>query len=128
MKKGVITFKHKGNFINTERFMKKTLRRDYMRILRQYGEKGVEMLAAATPVDTGKTASSWNYKIIDDGATIHITWNNSNDNDGVSVVMLLVYGHGLSNGGYVPGNDFVTPVMKDLLQEMAKKAWREVTK
>ena len=126
--KSPIVIKHKGNFKKTERFMKKALKHNYMQILHRYGVEGVRLLQEVTPKDSGVTASSWNYKIYDDGKVIHLTWNNTNENNGVSVIILLMYGHGLANGGYVPGNDFVSPAMQPLLQDLANKAWREVTK
>jgi len=126
--KSPIAIKHKGNFKKTETFYKRSLRRDYMHIIERYGKEGVLILQSATPVDSGETAASWNYKIYDDGNAIHVTWNNTNENDGVNIVLLLIYGHGLPNGGYIQGNDFVTPAIQPLLQELARKAWRGVTK
>ena len=128
MSKSIITITHKGNFSRTEKFMNRALRRNYRQILERYGQRGVEILQSVTPRDTGKTAASWYYEIYDDGKAVHLSWFNSNENHGVSIVLLLLYGHGLQNGGYVQGNDFVTPAMQPLLNELAKKAWREVTK
>lgn len=126
--KSPIAIKHKGNFKKTEKFMRRALKRNYMSILHRYGQRGVDILRAVTPVDSGETAASWSYSIYDDGEKIHLSWNNSNESDGVNVVILLVYGHGLANGGYVPGNDFVTPAIQPLMQDLANKAWRGVTK
>lgn len=126
--KGLITVKHKGNFNKSEKFMKNALRRNYMQILRQYGDLGVQILQEATPKDSGETASSWNYKIYETKDSIRIAWNNTNENNGVNIAILLIYGHALKNGGYVQGNDFVTPAMRPLMQELADKAWRGVTK
>jgi hypothetical protein len=126
--KSPIAIKHKGSFRKTEKFMKRTLRHNYMSILQRYGQQGVEILQSVTPKDTGETAASWYYEIYNDGKAVHLSWFNSNENNGVSVVILLLYGHGLQNGGYVPGNDFVTPAIQPLLDDLARKAWREVTK
>ena len=124
----IIRITHKGSFRKTETFMKRTLKHNYMQILDRYGKRGVEILQNATPKDSGVTADSWYYEIYNDGKAVHLSWFNSNENNGVSVVILLLYGHGLQNGGYVQGNDFVTPAIQPLLNELANKAWREVTK
>ena len=73
----MITIKQKGNFNNTENFLKRAKKADYVRILEKYGKEGVAALASATPMDSGETANSWSYtiKITKNGSTIH--WSNS---------------------------------------------------
>ena len=124
----IITVKHKGSFRNTEKFFNRTLRRDYMAVLHKYGQRGVEALAAATPKDSGITADSWGYEIEQRSGQVSIVWTNHNENQGVNIAILIIYGHGLHNGGYVQGNDFVTPALQPIMDEMAKQVWREVTK
>lgn len=123
-----ITVKHKGNFNNTQKFMKRVQKREYLKELDNYGQLGVELLRQATPVDSGETANSWSYKIEERNDSVAISWHNSNSVDGIPIVTLLVYGHGTNGGGYVQGNDFVTPIMKPLLEEIDKKIWKGVTK
>lgn len=125
---GMITFKHKGSFSNTEKFFNRVLRKEYRNILAAYGELGVQILKNATPVDTGATRDAWNFEIEDKNGIVTLAWTNSNENEGINVALLLIYGHGLQNGGYVVGDNFVDPVIKPLMQDLANKAWREVTK
>lgn len=42
--------------------------------------------------------------------------------------MLIQYGHGTKNGGYVSGVDFINPAIKSVMDKMADSIWREVTK
>ena len=42
--------------------------------------------------------------------------------------MLLEYGHGTRNGGYIEGIDFVNPALRPIFDKMAGDAWEEVTK
>ena len=49
----------RGNFRNTEKFLSNAKNIDIGRILDKYGSMGVDALAAATPIRTGKTAASW---------------------------------------------------------------------
>ena len=119
---------HKGSFKNTERLFDKALRRDYLNVLNKYGEQGVNALRAATPVNSGITADSWSYEIHNDGKTASISFNNSSENNGCNVVVLLMYGHGTNNGGYVQANNFVDPALEGLFGQMADEAWKEVTK
>lgn len=124
----MITFKHKGSFKNTEEFMNRSLKREYKKILNEYGKMGVELLASQTPVDTGVTASSWNYGIEEEKGKVTLFWTNSNENQGAVIVLLLIYGYGLQNGSYVQGTDFVSPAMRPFFKAIADKSWKEVTR
>jgi hypothetical protein len=126
--KSMFNVKHRGSFLNTDCFFHRTLKREYIPILEQYGRLGVDLLKEATPSLTGETAGAWDYHIEEGDGKVRIVWTNSNNNDGVNVALLIIYGHGLQNGSYVQGNDFVTPVMRPMFTELADKAWREVTK
>lgn len=126
--KSIITVKQHGSFRRTSRFMKKALRQDYLKVLDDYGQLGVQLLADHTPTASGETAAAWSYKILPGDGMIRLAWYNSHENDGVNVAILIIYGHAVQNGSYVEGNDFVTPAMRPLLDELAKRAWREVTK
>lgn len=124
----MIIIRHKGNFDKTEKWYDRMLRRDHMRILNEYGERGVAALKAATPVDSGITADSWSYEIKQDDKKITIAFNNSSESNGCNIVILLMYGHGTKNGGYVQANDFVNPVLEPIFKDLADAAWREVKK
>ena len=95
-------------------------------ILNKYGNEGVELLASATPIDSGKTASSWSYDIENQGNTYSITFTNSNINNGVNIAIILQYGHGTRNGGYVQGRDYINPIMKQTFDELVEELTKEV--
>ena len=124
----MITVKHKGNFNNFERFRNRVLRREYLNIISSYAIRGVEALKEATPSDSGETANSWDYEIeVADGITT-LWFTNSHEENGVNVAILLIYGHGTRNGGYVEGIDFVSPALAPIFQDLANAMWKEVTK
>lgn len=120
-------FKHRGNFNRTEKFLNRMRGERYLNILDRYGQEGVNALAAATPVDSGKTASCWTYQIERSVDKTTISWTNTNVNDGANVAILLQYGHGTGTGGYVQGLDYINPAMRPIFEKIAKEAWREVT-
>lgn len=122
-----ISFTHKGNFSKTERFFNALLNRDYMNVLDQYGREGVQALSAATPRDTGLTAGSWDYEITRGSDQTSITFTNSNVHNGVNIAIILQYGHGTRNGGYVVGRDYINPALRPIFDRIADAAWREVT-
>jgi len=124
----MIRFRHKGDFKKTMSFFEHILRADYMRVLKRYGEEGVKALAAATPVDTGKTASQWRYEILQGRGRVSICFHNDHVNDGVNIAIILQYGHGTGTGGYVQGIDYINPAIAPVFNHMADAAWREVVK
>lgn len=128
MSKSSVTFKQTGKFTKTIKFFNHCLNRDYLNVLDKYGQKGVEALREATPVDTGLTADSWTYDIVSDGKTSKISWYNTNtvtNKTGYefNIAVLLRYGHGTRNGGWVEPNDFITPAMRPIFQQIADEAW-----
>lgn len=124
----MIIIRQKGNFRKTERWFDRMLKRDYLSILSKYGEEGVRALRAATPVDSGITADSWRYEIEDTGKSVALAFHNDSESNGCNIVVLLMYGHGTRNGGYVKANNFVAPALEPLFKKMADSAWKEVTK
>ena len=125
-----LVVKQKGEFKNFERFLQKDRRlKALKKTLDKFGQRGVEALASATPVRTGKTAASWSYDVVINDSGVSIHWYNDNlANDGTPVVKLLVRGHGTRNGHYVRGNNFVTPAIQPIFDEIAEEAWAEVIK
>ncbi len=124
----IITFKHTGNFGKTTSFLNRVRKMDYKSILEKYGQAGVDALAAATPVSTGVTASSWSYEIIHEDGRSTIYWNNSNIQNGVPIAVILQYGHGTKNGGFVQGRDYINPAMQKVFDSIASDAWKEVSR
>lgn len=123
----MISFRHRGNFRKTERLLEKSIGRDYKSVLEKYGEKGVEMLAANTPKDSGQTAASWRYSLEERNGYLSVVWFNSNMHKGVNIAIILQYGHGTGSGGYVEGRDYINPALQPIFDAMADAAWKEVT-
>lgn len=124
----MITFRHKGDFSRTKRFMERAKEAVRLGDLDKFGREGVAALASATPVDSGLTASSWNYEIEHRKGLSRITFNNSNIQNGVPIAIILQYGHGTRNGGWVQGRDYINPAIQPIFDKMANQAWKEVTK
>ena len=124
----MISFRHKGDFSKLTRFLERAKEVVHLGCLDKYGREGVAALASATPVDTGLTADSWYYKITNDGQSAKVTFYNSNIQNGVPIAIILQYGHGTRNGGWVQGQDYINPVVQPIFDKLANEAWREVTK
>lgn len=124
----MISFKHTGDFSKTTKFLERAKRGDYLKVLDKYGKEGVKALSSATPVDSGTTANSWSYKIEKGNGSAKISFLNSNVNKGVPIAIILQYGHGTRNGGYVQGRDYINPAIQPIFDRIANEAWKEVTK
>lgn len=122
----MIKITNKGDFNKTFKFLKKMEEIRVGEILEKYAKDGVSALSAATPVDSGKTASSWGYEIEVSGDTATIHWTNSNENKGVNIAVILQFGHGTGTGGYVQGRDYINPAMRPVFDRIAEEVWREV--
>ena len=124
----MIRFRHKGDFSKTTNFLKRAKDKVYLEDLDKYGRQGVAALASATPIDSGKTASSWYYKIENTKESAKISFYNSNVQNGVSIAIILQYGHGTRNGGWVEGRDYINPAVQPIFDKIVDDAWREVSK
>lgn len=121
---GVIYFEHKGNFNKVENFFKRLLKRDYLSILNKYGQMGVDALRAATPVDSGLTASSWKYSIEIDESTsqIRLIWSNTNlARDAINIAVLIDRGHATRSGTWVEGQHFIDPAISPIIAKIAEE-------
>jgi hypothetical protein len=124
----MITFRQKGDFSKLDRYLKRVKRASNIDVLDRYGQKGVDALSSATPVDSGETAISWYYEIERSKSSARINFLNSNINDGVPIAIILQYGHGTGTGGWVEGRDYINPAIQPIFDEILNEAWREVTR
>lgn len=124
----MIHFRQKGDFSKLTRFLERAREAVRLGELDKYGREGVAALASATPVDSGLTASSWSYTIEHESGSVAIAFHNSHINKGVPIAIILQYGHGTRNGGWVQGRDYINPALQPVFDKIAESAWREVTK
>lgn len=124
----MVKFRHKGDFSKTTRFMRNAKDSIRLKDLDAYGREGVAALKSATPIDTGKTAASWYYEVTHTKESATISFHNSNIQNGVPIAIILQYGHGTRNGGWVVGRDYINPSIQPIFDKIANNAWREVTK
>lgn len=116
----------RGDFKKTNSFLKRIMKLDFSSLLKKYAEEGVEALFNATPIKTGKTAASWDYEIVKGKDTVSIFWTNSNLENDVPIAVILDYGHGTANGGYVQGRHYISPAIQPVFDKIANAAWKEV--
>ena len=124
----MITFSQKGDLSKLNRYLERVKEAVKVGILDKYGQMGVNALSAATPVDSGLTASSWYYEIQRKGGNVSIEFYNSNVNKGVPIAIILQYGHGTRTGGWVQGRDYINPAIQPIFDKIAEEAWKEVTR
>lgn len=124
----MITFRQKGDFSKLTRYLTKVKAAAKVSILDRFGKEGVAALSSATPKDTGLTAESWYYETEINNGSATISFHNSHINEGVPIAIILQYGHGTNNGGYVQGRDYINPAIQPLFDKIAEDAWKEVIK
>lgn len=124
----MIKFRQKGDFSKLTGFLEKVKEKVKLGDLDRYGREGVAALSSATPKDSGLTANSWYYEITHENGSSSISFHNSHINKGVPIAIILQYGHGTRNGGWVEGIDYINPTIQPLFKKIAEDAWKEVTK
>ena len=124
----MIKFRHKGDFSKVTKYFEELKEADRFKILDKYGRDGVAALASATPVDSGVTANSWYYTVETKNGSASISFHNSNIQNGVPIAIILQYGHGTRNGGWVEGRNYIDPAIQPVFDQIVEHAWREVTK
>jgi len=122
----MIEISQKGEFSKVTGFLEH-LKEGFRRgLLDKYGKKGVEVLSAATPVDTGLTSQSWSYRVQNERGRATIVFENSNVNKYVNIAIILDTGHATGGGGWVRGRNYISPAIQPIFDELAKEAWKEV--
>lgn len=111
----------------TEAYLKRMRDRDIFATLDKFGQQGVAALSAATPVDSGETAGSWSYKIERRRGYYAIRWTNSHKVGDRQLAVLLQYGHGTRNGGYVEGRDYIMPAIRPIFDQIDAEVRRVVS-
>jgi len=127
----VIMTNKKGDWSDTEKWLKKrgSSLKDIVDILQECGAEGVAALAAATPVDTGRTASSWDYAIEQDGDQLYLVFTNNNTTiTDIPIPILIQYGHGNGSGVHIMGRDFINPAIQPIFDEISEKIGKEIVK
>lgn len=124
----MVTFRYKGDWKKTEKWLDSSQKYSPMQLLKEYGEAGLMALSLATPIDTGETANSWTYKVTNNGDSYSIIWSNSNIVKGVPIAIILQYGHGTRNGGYVQGMDYINPALKAVFTRFTEELDEEMRK
>ena len=124
----MISFRQKGDFSKLNHYLERVKESAKIGVLDKYGREGVAALASATPVETGKTASSWYYEIKRQNGSVSLEFKNSNIKDGVPIAVILQYGHGTGTGGWVQGRDYINPAIQPIFDKIADSAWKEITK
>ena len=126
----MIQLKCRGNYNKTEKFLKDMKDLNSLRnMMEKYGREGVAALSAVTPIDSGETATSWSFEVVQESDGISLVFsNNSTTKTGIPIAILLQYGHGNGRGGYVRGRDYINPAIQPIFDKLADEAWKEVTK
>ena len=124
----MFSFTTSGSFNNTEAWLKRIQQDQAFRaILERGGFKGVLALRLATPVDSGRTAASWDFEIKTVRGGYILTFTNSDIENGFPVAVMIQYGHGTGSGGYIQGIDYINPALKPVFDEISDELWKVVT-
>ena len=121
----MIEMKFEGD-VNLSKWLSQVKNKNLRDVLATAGSRGVAALRANTPIGTGKTARSWAYKVKQTKRGVKIVWYNTNIVSKVPIAIILQYGHGTRQGGYVQGKDYINPAMKPIFDEIDRMVGRAI--
>lgn len=122
-----ISISQKGDYEKLDAFFKKAKKSLNYDWLEKYGKQGVDALRKATPIDTGFTAVSWDWRINRQKKQgVSLEFYNTNIQNGVNIAIILQYGHGTRNGGYVVGRDYINPAIEPIFEQILEDIEKEM--
>lgn len=125
----MLEFSDSGDFRRTDAWLASLERGHVFNAVEALAREGVAALSAATPSESGLSASSWDYEIERNGLNLTIRWTNNHiSKTGTPIVIMLQHGHGTGTGGYVQGRDFINPAIAPIFDRIAEGVWKEVSK
>lgn len=122
----MLGFKTSGSFDNIDKFLKRMSSNEIWSTLDHYGRKGADALSSATPVDTGRAADAWRYKVSHKNDVHTLSFYNNDVENGQPIVILIQYGHGTGTGGYVQGRNFINPAIRPIFDQLLEDIWKQV--
>lgn len=122
-----VSFNQSGDFNNIEKFLNAMAHLDIRSFLNGLAQEGIAALANATPKDTRLASNSWGATVSKKRGSYRITWTNTDIENGFPVAIMLQYGHGTGNGGYVQGQDYINPALTPIFDKFALDMWKAVT-
>ena len=125
----MISASSSGSTKKTEAFLNKMLKLGptIVDVMHSCGKEGVQALSNATPIQTGRTARSWGYRVLQTKSAYSIIWTNSDIEEGFPVAIMLQYGYATGTGGYVQGQDYINPALRPIFDKIRDKVWKAVT-
>lgn len=121
-----LTISHTGDFKNTLKYLKSAKKTITMKDIENFIDVCVTRLQAATPIRTGVTADSWKYSIQRDKNNVYVNIDNTNIQNGINIAILIDSGHATRDGSFIPGLNFITPIVNETYKEIINKTWKEL--
>lgn len=116
-----------GDFNTTTKWLTGLINNKRPASLQRLGAMGVRALASATPKDTGATAAGWSFEVVGTSRGWDLVfYNTAHPETRVPVALLIQYGHGTRNGGYVPPIDYINPAMSSIMKQAGELLAKEV--
>lgn len=113
-----ISFTEQGNFEATTKWLNTVSKIDPTDAMQSLGQEGIASLRAATPMDTGQTASGWAVEIEKTRKGVEMNFvNRAHAHTSRNVAMLIELGHGTRTGGYVPPRPYIKGALTNVFNK-----------
>lgn len=123
-----ITIDSVGDFKDTVKWLSESSRRTPINALKAIASEGVAALSASTPVgETGETSRGWVSNVITNSTGGEVWFTNlAHPQAAVNVAIILEYGHGTLNGGYVPARPYIRQAMRSVFDTAGDRMIKEM--
>ena len=124
-----IKFETTGNFDNLTSWLNKAgSNQQASSVLNDIGKAGVRALSNKTPVNTGETASSWEYDVTLGKNEPEVSWyNTGHPSVSGNLAVMLHTGYVTGTGGYVPPRPYITSAMEPIYSEASNRLMEAIT-
>lgn len=121
------SFFTQGSWASTTSWLTRLANMKFQNILAKNGQRGVDALASATPVETGLAQRSWAYRVEQGGSSFEIYWYTTDIENGFPVAIALRYGYATGTGGYVAGRNYISPAIQPIFDQIEADIRKAVT-
>lgn len=116
------SLKEKNNNHKTEKYLYRALYIIDYNKLKKIADDSINDFILASP--TSEISEGWSYDIISDKKKVSLFFNNSANQNGENIAIIIDLGHGTIDGNWVPGKNYLSEPIKKTYEKLLDVTWR----
>lgn len=119
-----IKITQKGSFDKTRQYLTSATKIINYDKLEQIAKEAVEKFKKASPSDD--IARGWSHEIVQRKKGITLFFNNSENQNGVNIALIVDSGHASRSGQWVSGKNYLKEPTQEAYNKILKETWEEL--